>query len=537
MLEASHKANAQLSLGFLLEAITKSSASGDSTRRARTLLKPLLVADPYNAKYIALQAESYAATHDDAGLRDFYTATIASVKNSSLSAQAKRDTTAMARQGMIVALTDLKDYPGAMDQHIALISAFPEDDGVLQNATSFARLHGREAQLVAFLNKAVADSPRDSRFAIDLARVDASFEDTDGALAAYSKAIAIRKDRPDVYMARAEIEERQQSFDAACADYERLYVLTYSNPQWMEKEALARARQGKPDLAVKALQTAWIEGRAANATNYFKVADQLQHWDMLDQARPFVDQGVKLAGDDLLRDTQYNGDAEIYAKLLGRQRKAAEAIALLMRVHALGGGSPSAPSVVVQQVEEHGIAAVTDAQWRQQLIARRQQTADSTYMSALSALGQTVASFYTPEEKLAYAKLLDAQRANRPPSEVASVWIPAAAAAGLKDREADWQRDLILQGGEIAKSQIGPYATLENNRLDYRTLGDTLDRYAVTLKPEDQQARCRWPKRHGRMPARLIRRLPICASSPLCTTYRRSMIRCLRCCCGTIHPR
>jgi hypothetical protein len=485
LLEASKKANAPLGKDFMLEAIAKSNQSGDYAG-ARTLLKPLLAAEPYNAKYMGLQADSYALAHDDAGLRDFYTGILASLKASKLSAVEQRDTIALARQGMIVALTDLKDYAGAMDQHIALVSAFPEDDGVLQAASSYARLHGREAQLVAFLNKAVADSPSDSRFAIDLARVDASFEDDDGALAAYSKAIAIRKDRPDLYIARASIEEHQQSFDAVCADYERLYVLTYNDPQWMEKEALARARQGKPDLAVKALKAAWIDGSPATAENYFKVAQQLQQWNMLEQARPFIDQGVKLAGDDLLRDPQYGGDAAIYARMLGQPRKAEEAIGLLTRLHDLGGGSPSAPAVVVQQVEEHGIAAVTDAQWRQQLIARRKQLADENFNSAMSALGQVVATCYTPEEKLAYAKLLDARRANRPASEVAEVWIPAASAAGLTDREAEWQRDLILQGGDIAKQQIDAYNTLQSSRMDYHALGDTLDRYAATLKPEDQ---------------------------------------------------
>jgi len=485
LLEASRKANAQLAHDFLLEAIAKSNQSGDYTG-ARTLLKPLLVAEPYNAKYMALEADSYALAHDDIGLRDFYTAMLSSMKTSNLSAAEKRDVTALARQGMIVALTDLKNYAGAMDQHIALISAFPEDLDVLQAASSYARLHGIEAQLVAFLNKAVADSPRDSRFAIDLARVDASFEDDDGALAAYSKAIAIRKDRPDLYMARADIEEHQQSFDAACADYERLYVLTYNDPQWMQKEALARARQGKPDLAVKALKAAWIDGSPAAAWNYFRVADQLQQWDMLEQARPFVDQGIKLAGDDLLRDSEFGGDAAIYARVLGRQRKAEEAIALLTRLHDLGGGSPLAPSVLVQQVEAQGIGAVTDAQWRKQLIARRQQVADRNFNSAMSALGQIVATYYTPEEKLAYAKLLDARRANRPAKEVATVWIPAASAAGLTDREAQWRRDLILQGGEIAQQQIDAYNTLENSRLDYQALGETLDRYAATLKPDAQ---------------------------------------------------
>jgi len=216
------------------------------------------------------------------------------------------------------------------------------------------------------------------------------------------------------------------------------------------------------------------------------VADQLQQWDMLEQARPFVDQGVKLAGDDLLRDSAFSGDAVIYARVLGRQRKAEEAIALLLRLHALGGGSTLAPSVVVKQVEQQGIAAVTDSEWRTQLVARRQELADANLRSAMSALGQSVATYYTPEEKLVYAKLLDARRANSSGSDVATDWIPAASAAGLADREAQWRRDLILQGGDIANEQIQPYERLENSRMDYHALATTLDRYASTVKPEEQ---------------------------------------------------
>ena len=485
LVQASRQANSQLALAFTLEAISKSNQSGDY-RTARTLLQPLLASEPYSAKYIGLQADSFAAAKDNAGLRDFYANLLKSIAAAPLSAADKRDKTAMARQGMIVALTNLKDYAGAEDQHIALIRAFPEDSNILQAAASYARQHGREAQLVGFLNTTVAASPQDSRFAIDLAQVDAMFEDYDGALAAYTKAIAIRKDRADLYIARADIEEHQQAFDAACADYERLYVLSYKDSQWMEKEALARARQGRADLAVKALQAAWIDGQPPTAGNYFKVADQLQNWDMLDQAQTFLDLGMKLAGDDLLRDSQYDGDANIYAQILGRERRSGDALTTLAHLYSLGGGSASAPGVIIQQVETHGIASVTDADWRKALVARRQQQAEKSFEKSVQELSQTAATYYTPEEKLAYAKVLDAQRANRPAQEVVEVWIPAAHSADLKDREATWRSDVLLAGGDLGKAQLNDYDTLELARMDYTPLAQTLDKYAATLKPADQ---------------------------------------------------
>ncbi len=473
--QAAKDANSKLGLDFTLEAVAKSNQSGDYAG-ARALLKPLLVADPYDGRYVSLQADSFAMAHDSSGLRDFYAATLGSLNTAPLNKLDKRDKIAMARQGMIGALTELKDYAGAVDQHIALVSAFPEDDNILQAAAAYARLHGRETQLVGFLNKTVAESPQDSRFAIDLARVDISFEDYDGALAAYSKAIAIRKDRADLYIARADIEEHQQSYDAACADYARLYLLTYKDADWMEKAALARARQGRPELAVKALQTARIDGRPAEATNYFWVADKLEEWDMLAQAEPFVAKGVELAGNELAQDGY---GLEIYVRLMGRERKAPEVMDALMKLLANVGSSPWAPAIVMQQVQAKGLASIADEDWRKQRVARRQLEARGNFRRALQELSSIAAAYYTPEEKLAYAKLLDARGAGRPAQEMAEVWIPAAHTAGLLDREAAWRRDVLLNGGLSAQGQLQPFEALEEERMDNRTLAETLDAYAA----------------------------------------------------------
>ena len=486
--QASHEANPALAHDYTLEAIDKSNHSGDYAG-ARLLLKPLLTADPYNAQYLNLQAQSFSLAHDAAGVRDLYTATITALQatpTSVMDATTRRNKIALARQALIPALTDLKDYEGATDQHIALISAFPEDDPTLSAAIAYARFHSREQQLTTFLNKAVADSPRDSRFAIDLGRVDVQFEDYAGALAAYSKAIAIRRDRPDLFIARADLEEHQQNFDAACADYDRLYLLTYHDPQWMEKAALARARQGKPDLAVKALQAAWIDGRPPTADSYFRVAQQLETWNLLPQADTFAAQGIELAGSDLLTTSQDHDGAVLYARLLARERKASDAFTFFAQQLQSVNTSASAPSVIAQQVQQRGLAAVTDADWRKALVAARQQQAKATCQAALLQIASVVADLYTPEEKSAFATLLDAQRTNRPPQEVADLWIPMAHAASLSDREAAWRRDLLLHGGKLAPAQLNAFNELEIARMDNVTRAQTLDAYALTLKPKSQ---------------------------------------------------
>ncbi len=478
--QASREANPELSRAFTLEAATKSNQSRDYAG-ARSLLAPLLAADPYDPRYLATQADSYALAKDDAGLRDFYTTTLATLRTANLPAETRSDKTALLRQGLIVALTHLKDYEGATDQQIALISAFPDDPDIAQNAALYALQYDRKQQLTAFLNKTVADSPRDSRFVIILARVSALFEDYPAALAAYSKAIAIRKDRPDLYIARADLEEHQQNFDAACADYDRLYLLTYKDPQWMLKSAEARARQGKNDLAARALQAAYIDGRPKAPQNYFKLAAQLEAWNLLDQARTFADQGVELAGNDLLASA-YNRDGLLtYVRIMTRQRHAADAFSTMQgALIAAATASAASPSVIVEQIEKQGIAAVSDEEWRRNLIAQRQAQAQSSYQNALRQIGLTVAQFYTPEEKLTYAQFLDTQRNGKPAAEVASTWIPAAESAGLKDREAQWRKDLLLAGGKIGDGQLSAYDTLEQQRMDNVALAKTLEAYAAT---------------------------------------------------------
>ncbi len=110
LVDASHDANPELARAFTLEAATKSNQSSDYAR-ARTLLAPLLAQDPYNPRYLATVADSYALAGDNAALRDFYITTLATLKTANIPAEDRRDKTASLREGLIGALTLLKDYP------------------------------------------------------------------------------------------------------------------------------------------------------------------------------------------------------------------------------------------------------------------------------------------------------------------------------------------------------------------------------------------------------------------------------------------
>ncbi len=155
-----------------------------------------------------------------------------------------------------------------------------------------------------------------------LARTQTNLENYPAAIDTYAKAIAIRPDRVDLYTARAGLEERLMRFDEAAADYEHIYQLAYKDPQWMEKVAAVRARQGKTKEVVAALQAALIDGRPENAGNYFEVARRLETWGMLEPARNFAEQGVKKAGAELLASTEHHPGAKIYVRIMTRSAPA-----------------------------------------------------------------------------------------------------------------------------------------------------------------------------------------------------------------------
>ena len=214
LLEASKAATPTLSRSFVLEASAKANDSGDSAQ-GRALALSLLPATPYDPQVLGLIAASYARANDNAGLKAFYLAQLDKVKTAGLTRDERKADTALLRRGLIPALTRLQDFEGATAQYIALLSAYPEDSGTAQEAALYALRHHRQAQLLGFLQTTVKASPSDSRFAILLAQTDTTFEDLPGAIAAYSQAISIRKDRADLYQARADLELRLGQADPA----------------------------------------------------------------------------------------------------------------------------------------------------------------------------------------------------------------------------------------------------------------------------------------------------------------------------------
>jgi len=484
LLQASKDAYPGLATQFTYEAARKSTEARQF-QKARDLLSGLLKDSPYNGEYLAAMADTYAQAGDDKGLEQFYLDKIAMFRSASLPADTRKAQIATLRRGLIPALTRMNNYSGAVDQYIELINNFPEDDALVTEAALYALRYQRQQQLVGFYAKTVAQSPKDYRWSMVLARTQTNLEDYPAAIETYGKSIAIRPDRADLYTARAELEERLMRFDEAAADYEHIYQLAYKDPQWMEKVAVVRARQGNTKEVVEALQAALIEGRPDNAGKYFEVARRLEGWGMLEPARSFAEQGVSKAGSDLLASGENDSGVKTYVRILTRLRQHEQAWTMLQK--AIEDSRAELP-VVKEQVERQGITGLTDAQWRENLRRKRMQTARSEMENGLQELGSTVNTYFTPEERLAFAQFAESKRSGMSLDDVDEFAIPLAINAGLADQEARWRFELLMQGGPLTNHRVypQPFIELQRRRGRFAELGAQMEQFAGVLPRENR---------------------------------------------------
>ena len=246
----------------------------------------LLKESPYNGEYLAAMADTYAQAGDDHGLEQFYRDKIASFRNCSSARRRAQgadrnpaprpDPGAHANEELLRRGGSVHRTHQQLPRRRRACHRSGPVRAALPAATATCRLLREDGGPVSAGLSLVHGAG---------AHADESWRIIPRRSIPMRKSIAIRPDRTDLYIARAELEERLMRFDEAAADYEHIYQLAYKDPQWMEKVAAVRARQGRVKEVVAALQAALIDGRPENAGNYFEVARRLEAWGMLEQAR------------------------------------------------------------------------------------------------------------------------------------------------------------------------------------------------------------------------------------------------------------
>ena len=388
-------------------------------------------------------ADAYGRAGDDRGLRSFYEGKIREPGS-----QKPEQVTAM-RRSLIPVLTRMKDFSAGVDQYIEILNRFPEDAGLTQEAALYASSNRLAGKLHDYYVKASADSPKDYRWPMVLARIETQLEDYPAAIASYSRATGMRPDRVDLLTARLNLEERLLRFDEAAASAQKLYDLTYRNPRWMEKVAELRARQSQTAAVVAALNRAFIEGRPDRAENFLKVAEDLEKWGMVQEARQPAEQALKLDSNKV----------SAYARILTRLR---DYTTVFARMAAL----------------KEPAARVMGA-----------------------SMGDVVATDYSPDEKVKFAAALQNQPQRLVVAEHARLvdlqakWLGESLVARPASPQAAQDRDKLiqLQHQRLAFHELGtqlealdrahpadapPADDLEEAAASYRASGDTAARIA-----------------------------------------------------------
>jgi tetratricopeptide (TPR) repeat protein/Flp pilus assembly protein TadD len=458
---------------FTFEAARKMTEVGQYGP-ARKLLADLLQDDPYNGEYLSATAETYARAGDNAGLRDFYQEKIKLFQKAGLSGEERKARIAGLRRGLLPALTALKDYAGGVDQYIEIINAYPEDAALVSEAAAYAQRYQRKDQLQNFYVKTVAASPKDSRWAVVLARIQTSYEDFEAAVRTYAQAIKIRPDRTDLVSAKAVMEERLLRFDEAAADYNVLYELAYHDPRWMEKMAEVRARQSKTEQAVQALKTALIDGRPEAPGKYFTVAARLEGWGMLASAREYSEKGVAAAGQDLLANSENHAGAQTYTRIMTRLRQQDAAYQKLQAAMEAARQLPP----LTERVAKSGLEAVTNSELQKSMLATRVNNARKGMAACMREMGSTAGDFFTPEEKVEFAKFLEARNAAMGRNDAYIYLLPSAEKAGLATLQAKllYEQLAARPAGDLSSY---PLEQLQTARLKLMELGQQMEQIAL----------------------------------------------------------
>lgn len=433
---AAGRAQPSFQIAFRREAAQKAADSADYAT-ARRLLDLLLESDPFNGDLLAAKAATYASQGDNAALMNFYSAQLSQLKSAQLSEDEKMQRSSALRRGYIGALITGKNYMDALEQYQLLLNAYPEDENLTREIARFAEANNLSDRVTKYYEKATADSPRNYRWPMVLARIDTSLRRYPEAIAALEKAVHVRPDRLDLYLAKADLETRLLRFDDALKTYQKIYDASYHDSQYLVSQAGLHARLGHNADVVRLLKAAYVEPHPKELNGYVSVMDQLANWRMyseMDQtyqdAKPLIQPG--------------SGSVEQLATL-----EAQALVALRKPVEAL-----------------------------QTVVTIRRSSSDPKHPWSLrqivDSIGASIDDLYTPEEKAAFAAKLETPQAIPPAIDIYHL----ACASGFTELAAQRLKNMARSKPAEYWSRLN---TLQAKRLLDAELGGELDAIAPLL--------------------------------------------------------
>jgi predicted Zn-dependent protease len=182
------------------------------------------------------------------------------------------------RLGMIETLDALGKYTDAVDQHIEIINAFPEDENRLATAIDYAEKRKLVDRLTAYYEKLTKEAFKNYRWQLVLGRMYERYGNLAGATEQYRNAVTNEPARTELRFSLASTLARQKRYDEAIAVLRDGWTLSGRDPSWLLEVGRLQISQGKRNEAVQTLRQAYAAKKNPKVADDFQMAAKLASW-------------------------------------------------------------------------------------------------------------------------------------------------------------------------------------------------------------------------------------------------------------------
>ena len=214
---------------------------------AEQILTDLHEENPADKELFRELAKICVRTENADLMRKSFAKTVGEINKSDAEKREIVDEIAALRSEMIDAFTRLKDYKSAIEQHIEIINREPENEDLTENAIKFVQRYGGADILLDYYLKLSAESFKNYRWNIILARIYLANNDLENAAKNYQTAIINQPEMSELYASLAEIEAKRNNFDAAIINLDEVLKLTNDAPEFVKKKIEILKKAGRFD--------------------------------------------------------------------------------------------------------------------------------------------------------------------------------------------------------------------------------------------------------------------------------------------------
>lgn len=213
--------------------------------KAEKILLALQNENPNDEEVFADLTDLYVRTNNAYSLRKAFAATIDALRKQELEPREFKWKSADLRRKMISAFTRLKDYDSAAEQYIEIINREPENEENLEEAVSFARRYGGADRFLEYYRKTAAESFKNYRWNVVLARLYEAKGDLENAAENYRMAIFNQPELPELYESLGAIYEKMQNYEAALQIIGKLLEISGEDKKYIKKKAQILEKLGR----------------------------------------------------------------------------------------------------------------------------------------------------------------------------------------------------------------------------------------------------------------------------------------------------